>query len=216
MKRSTIALATLLCVIASASACQRQRPGAVAAAATPPDPCAAALAPGPERTERDRVIARAQEDARGNGSARGALERLGYLYVARARAANDPGDYTLAQVTAACLDARYPGDAAILLLKGHVLHQLHRFRDAEQIGRTLVARRTVALDYGLLGDALMEQGRWVVQCRRRSRPDRDRGRVWPLIRRLDARPGFRARVAPACSVAVVAAGACWVVVRTLF
>ena len=44
-------------------------------------------------------------------------------------------------------------------MRGHVLHQLHRFREAEQIARTLVARRTVVLDYGLLGDALMEQGR---------------------------------------------------------
>jgi tetratricopeptide (TPR) repeat protein len=40
-----------------------------------------------------------------------------------------------------------------------VLHQLHRFAEAERIARKLVARRTVALDFGLLGDTLMEQGR---------------------------------------------------------
>jgi tetratricopeptide (TPR) repeat protein len=40
-----------------------------------------------------------------------------------------------------------------------VLHQLHRFAEAEQIARTLIAKRTVVLDLGLLGDALMEQGR---------------------------------------------------------
>ena len=72
---------------------------------------------------------------------------------------NDPGDYTLAEKAAACLEARYPDEAAALLLRGHVLHQLHRFREAEQLARALVARRTVVLDYGLLGDALMEQGR---------------------------------------------------------
>ena len=46
-----------------------------------------------------------------------------------------------------------------LLLRGHVLHQLHRFREAEQIARALVSTREVALDFGLLGDTLMEQGR---------------------------------------------------------
>jgi tetratricopeptide (TPR) repeat protein len=46
-----------------------------------------------------------------------------------------------------------------LLLRGHVLHQLHRFKEAEQVARELVAKRTMPLDYGLLGDALMEQGR---------------------------------------------------------
>ena len=45
------------------------------------------------------------------------------------------------------------------LLRGHVLHQLHRFQEAEQIARRLTAKRQFVLDYGLLGDVLMEQGR---------------------------------------------------------
>ena len=107
----------------------------------------------------DRAIAAAQQDA-GSGSQAGhALERLGYLFVARARLSNDPGDYTLAEKTADCLDARQPGQAAAMLLRGHVLHQLHRFAEAERIARTLVGMRTFPLDYGLLGDVLMEQGR---------------------------------------------------------
>jgi tetratricopeptide (TPR) repeat protein len=130
-----------------------------AAAAAPPDACSVALAAGTEQTDRDRDIAQAQRASREAQHAREALERLGYLYVARARVSNDPGDYKLAEATAACLDSRYPGEAATQLLRGHVLHQLHRFREAEQIARALVARRTVVLDYGLLGDALMEQGR---------------------------------------------------------
>ena len=39
------------------------------------------------------------------------------------------------------------------------MHQLHRFAEAERIARDLVAKRTFVLDYGLLGDAVMEQGR---------------------------------------------------------
>ena len=92
-------------------------------------------------------------------NAKAALERLGYLHVARARVTGDAGHYTLAEAVANCLQASYPGESAALLLRGHVLHQLHRFNEAEQIARELVAKRTVVLDYGLLGDALMEQGR---------------------------------------------------------
>ena len=40
-----------------------------------------------------------------------------------------------------------------------MLHQLHRFREAEAVARTLVTKRDFVLDYALLGDALMEQGR---------------------------------------------------------
>jgi tetratricopeptide (TPR) repeat protein len=124
-----------------------------------PRACAAALASGPESSPRDRQIARLQAEARGAARASQALERLGYLYVARARVSNDPGDYKLAEMAAECLAAKDPAEPAALLLRGHVLHQLHRFREAEEIARALVARRTVVLDYGLLGDALMEQGR---------------------------------------------------------
>jgi tetratricopeptide (TPR) repeat protein len=52
-----------------------------------------------------------------------------------------------------------PDDPAALLLRGHVLHQMHRFSEAEAIARRLVAVREFALDFGLLGDVLMEQGR---------------------------------------------------------
>jgi tetratricopeptide (TPR) repeat protein len=121
--------------------------------------CAAALAPGRHDTETDHAIVRAQQQARDSARAQQALERLGYLFVARARANNDAGDYALAEMTATCIGSRFPESNAGLLLRGHVLHQLHRFREAEQIARQLVARREVALDYGLLGDALMEQGR---------------------------------------------------------
>jgi tetratricopeptide (TPR) repeat protein len=36
---------------------------------------------------------------------------------------------------------------------------MHRFREAEDIARQLTAQREFVLDFGLLGDALMEQGR---------------------------------------------------------
>lgn len=44
------------------------------------------------------------------------------------------------------------------MLRGHVMHNLHRFAEAEALARQLVAQRESPYDHGLLGDALMEQG----------------------------------------------------------
>jgi tetratricopeptide (TPR) repeat protein len=160
MRRSTILLAAFLATISTPGCAGSPEPPAGISSATPAlDACAAALAPGLEGDERDRSIARLQRQVLDVLRSREALERLGYAYVARARVSNDPGDYKLAEKTAECLETRSPGDNGALLLKGHVLHQLHRFAEAEGIAKTLVARRTYVLDYGLLGDAVMEQGR---------------------------------------------------------
>jgi tetratricopeptide (TPR) repeat protein len=65
----------------------------------------------------------------------------------------------VAEQTSACLESLAPNEQAALLLRGHVLHQMHRFSEAEVIARRLVASREFVLDFGLLGDVLMEQGR---------------------------------------------------------
>jgi len=121
--------------------------------------CHAALAAGSQGHAIDRTIADLQERAKRSPRRREVLEQLGYQFVARARVANDPGDYTLAERVATCIEEQSPGDGAALLLRGHALHQLHRFHEAEVIARTLVTKREFVLDYALLGDALMEQGR---------------------------------------------------------
>ena len=121
--------------------------------------CQVALAAGPQSSPIDRTIADLQAQARQSVRARPSLEQLGYAFVAKARAGNDPGAYRLAESAATCLDEQHPGDPSALLLRGHALHQLHRFQEAEAIARTLVSRREFVLDYALLGDALMEQGR---------------------------------------------------------
>jgi tetratricopeptide (TPR) repeat protein len=158
MNRSMFALAVCVLCSTAAAGCRR------AADVPEPEPaaldaCTAALAPGAQDTTIDHAIEQAQVRARGRAHTKDALERLGYLYVARARVAHDAGDYKLAEMAADCLALRYPDTPAASLLRGHVLHQQHRFAEAEQMARALVARREVSLDYGLLGDALMEQGR---------------------------------------------------------
>jgi tetratricopeptide (TPR) repeat protein len=158
MKPRTVALILLVPVAAAIAGC-RQPKASLVRSDVPPAACVVALAPAAQRNETDREIARLQEQARREPNPKRALEQLGYRYVARARVGNDPGDYKLAEKAAECIESTSPDDASALLLRGHVLHQLHRFHEAEQIARRLITKREFVLDYGLLGDVLMEQGR---------------------------------------------------------
>src|SRR5215211_6142426 len=107
----------------------------------------------------DADIAKLQEDVRQHRAAPRAAEQIGHRFVARARLKNDPDAYAVAEQAAACLASMQPDEPAALLLRGHVLHQMHRFGEAEAIARRLIGMREFVLDFGLLGDALMEQGR---------------------------------------------------------
>jgi tetratricopeptide (TPR) repeat protein len=156
MKHVTHTLLVLVAVLPAWS-CGESRNASNPAVA--PDACSVALAPSTTRDANDRDIVRLQERARRELNANLPLEQLGYRYVARARSRNDSGEYVLALKTAECLASKDPNDMASLLLRGHALHQLHRFTEAEQIARQLVAKRGLVLDFGLLGDALLEQGR---------------------------------------------------------
>lgn len=149
-----VALCSLTTSIASCTP-----PPAPAARSAVVDACAAALAPSPVRDDEDRRIEQLRDEARHGVRRAQALEQLGYRYVARARARYDTGDYVLAEQVAACLMATAPEDEAGLLLRGHSLHQMHRFAEAEAVARSLVERRGMPLDYGLLGDVLLERGR---------------------------------------------------------
>ena len=123
------------------------------------DPCAVALTAQSGSSPMDADIQGLQQRIRKAKDRRVKLERLGWLFVAKARVSNDPGYYNLAAQTAACLSETDPGSAAARLLRGHVLHNQHRFQEAEVVARELVATRKSPFDYGLLGDVLMEQGR---------------------------------------------------------
>ena len=154
------------------------------------DPLALVLAPHTGDDKVDSEIRRFQERVRTETNSNPAMERLGWLFVAKARESFDPGYYTLAEACARLLEARTAGcplphlgapasrrhktatdtlqetgcrDASAprneaLLLRGHVLQNLHRFKETEPLARELVARRGLSFDYALLGDTLMEQG----------------------------------------------------------
>jgi tetratricopeptide (TPR) repeat protein len=123
-----------------------------------PDSCALVLVPPRGQNKIDQEIIRYQGKVKAEQNAFQSLELLGWLYVAKARASFDPGYYKLAEQCAYCLDSRQPHCAEALLLRGHVLQNLHRFKEAEPLARELVAKRGRSFDYGLLGDVLMEQG----------------------------------------------------------
>jgi tetratricopeptide (TPR) repeat protein len=106
----------------------------------------------------DSEIRRVQEQVRAGTDLNPALEGLGWLFVAKARERFDPGYYKLAEACAQALETHTAGLPEALLLRGHVLQNLHRFKEAEPLARELVARRGLSFDYALLGDALMEQG----------------------------------------------------------
>lgn len=123
------------------------------------DHCAAVTMTSQGQSPLDDQISRAQHRITLRVSPIPHLEQLGWLYVAKARHTSDPGFYKLAQLTADCLDRHTPASLEAKLLRGHVHHQLHEFRAAESVARELVALRGRWFDWGLLGDALMEQGK---------------------------------------------------------
>jgi tetratricopeptide (TPR) repeat protein len=127
--------------------------------ANPPESCRFVLAPLAGDKAIDREIAQRQAVALGDASREtAAIERLGWLFVKKARLSFDAGFYKLAEQCAACLEARDSKGPETLLLRAHALQSLHHFREAEAAARELVNLRQLPFDYGVLGDILIDQG----------------------------------------------------------
>ena len=127
-----------------------------------PKPCAIALATQTGTTKLDEEITKWQQKSKTTNLEAGkiSLEQLGWKFIEKARISNDPGFIQVAAACAECIQAKagQPTPES-MLLRGHALHQMHRFTEAEPIARELVKTRGLAFDYGLLGDVLMEQGK---------------------------------------------------------
>jgi tetratricopeptide (TPR) repeat protein len=107
----------------------------------------------------DKEISRLQQQIRNGRNLQLGLEQLGWAFVAKARESFDPGFYKLAEQCALSIEKRDPQSQEAMLLRAHVLQNLHRFKESETLARRLVQQRGLSFDYGLLGDALMEQGK---------------------------------------------------------
>ena len=124
--------------------------------------CAIALAAQSGNTKLDEEITKWQQKSKTTNKEAGkiSLEQLGWKFIEKARISNDPGFYQVAAACAECIQAQAPQPSPeAMLLRGHSLHQMHRFTEAEPIARELVKARGLAFDFGLLGDVLMEQGK---------------------------------------------------------
>jgi tetratricopeptide (TPR) repeat protein len=166
------------------SACHQASDVASGGAPAMNAPCEIALAAHSGDAKLDREIARIQQEIRSNAKpfrTTAMIEKLGWSFVEKARESFDPGYYKLAEQCALCLESKQgvkevakEGEAqsenrplsdpqsirsAALLLRGHALQNLHRFSEAEKMARELVETRGLAYDFGLLGDALIEQGK---------------------------------------------------------
>src|SRR5262245_62021069 len=122
------------------------------------DPLAWLLAPHEGKGRLDDEIRKCQVQLRAGTNLKIALERLGWLFISKAQESFDPGFYKLAEQCALSLDTHEPGNFEAMLLRGHALQNQHRFKEAEPLARELTANRGLPVDYGLLGDVLMEQG----------------------------------------------------------
>jgi len=117
------------------------------------------LIPQSGESRTDKEISNLQQRIREGRNIELWLDRLGWAFVAKARETFDPGFYKLAEQCAAGIEKRNPRSHEAMLLRAHVLQNLHRFKESESLARLLVEQRGVSFDYGLLGDALMEQGK---------------------------------------------------------
>jgi len=131
----------------------------LAAAATIDNSLALVLAPQTGESRTDKEISRLQQRIRDGKNVELWLDRLGWVFVAKARESFDPGFYKLAEQCAQYIEKRNPKSQEAMLLRAHVLQNLHRFKESEALARLLVEQRGLSFDYGLLGDALMEQGK---------------------------------------------------------
>ena len=156
----TVVVSLVVCAMFGLVGCHRSeavgtnavRPGAF-------DPCVMALAPHQGTGDVDAGIARLQQSARDATDPITPLTSLAQQFITRARTSQVSTYYVMAEHAALCVESKDPGNAQALLIRGHLLHQFHRFAEAETLARQVVGKRGLFLDYGLLGDVLLEQGR---------------------------------------------------------
>ena len=156
----TVVVSLVVCATFGLAGCRRSEAGGTGAARPGAfDPCAMALAPHQGTGDVDAGIARLQQRARDAAQPVALLTELAQQFITRARTSQLSTYYVMAEHAALCAGSKDPGNAQALLVRGHVLHQFHRFAEAEALARQVVAKRGLFLDYGLLGDVLLEQGR---------------------------------------------------------
>ncbi|HMH80760.1 MAG TPA: hypothetical protein VK514_11090, partial [Candidatus Acidoferrum sp.] len=99
------------------------------------------LVPHTGESRIDKEISQLQQRVREGRNVELWLERLGWAFVAKARESFDPGFYKLAEQCARSIEMRNPQSQEAMLLRAHVLQNLHRFKESETLARGLVQQR---------------------------------------------------------------------------
>ena len=122
---------------------------------------ARAAAPDPSPAERDLLVARERIDAATDPAARArARIALAIAHTRRAREVGDASHYQASLEALAQARSDAPGDSSADKVEAWVRLGLHEFAAAEGLARAWLTSHPDDPDaWGLLGDALMEQGR---------------------------------------------------------
>jgi tetratricopeptide (TPR) repeat protein len=126
-------------------------------------PAAAATSAGVQAASGDTpaLVTRLQETVRLNPNNLTALDSLGLAYQQRARETGDPTYYTKSDEALQRALAIAPRDLIATSGLGSLALSRHRFREALVLGRRAHAiSPTTARNYGVIGDALVELGRY--------------------------------------------------------
>jgi len=111
--------------------------------------------------ETPALVARLQATLRGNPNNVPSLDSLGLAYQQRARETGDPTYYTKSDEALHRALALAPSDLLATSGLGSLALSRHRFREALVLGRRAHAiSPTTARNYGVIGDALVELGRY--------------------------------------------------------
>ena len=106
-----------------------------------------------EVSEAQRLLASSETEADG-------LEQLGWAFIDKARHGNQASCHARALACAEALESRHPERRLdSLLIRGHVLHQQHKFEGAHTIATELTLKRGNSFDHALLGDVLLDLGK---------------------------------------------------------
>src|SRR5438874_11518676 len=111
--------------------------------------------------ETPALVARLQATLRGNPNNVPSLDSLGLAYQQRARETGDPTYYTKSDEALHRALALAPADLLATSGLGSLALSRHRFAEALRLGRRARAiSPSTARNYGVLGDALVELGRY--------------------------------------------------------
>lgn len=157
MRTSSLAVAALTALVACSERRTDDSSPAVADSALPS--AEFALGYQPDEAGGELEIARAQRELRSRPGQAGGYARLAQAFLQRERETADPSFAAYAEDALVAAEARDPRDPEVMIASILRQHQQHRFAQARDAARELIAAAPDrSIGFLLLGDALLELG----------------------------------------------------------